>query len=361
MHRALERPKCYLFFGYMKKIYITEKGKKHFARRVRYQAKRHTEKWKNRKRNHKLKLYNVKNEKRIRREKPFLVHSAPLNFSLINNTNETLGYFAEMERKFKSKENLEIDISKVDDLTPDTIALLVASINDKDFVHESHYRGNAPQKRELQKLFTQSGFYNFVSNMGVNKRSEENMLHRETDRVVAPVIAMQAALKGIKHSFKNEDPYEPLYNILIECMSNTNNHANLDKKGKCKWWLYVYNDPLTNVTSYSFVDLGVGIFKSAVVQNYLKNLFKGTLLYKNINIADDLLAGKIQSRVDKDNDIRGKGIPQIVEHSQAPQFKSFFIITNDVKMDLKTGVKEQLDYNFEGTFLYWEIQQYHGN
>jgi len=136
-----------------------------------------------------------------------------------------------------------------------------------------------------------------------------------------------------------------------------NKYVNLKSKEKCNCWLYVYNDPITNNTSYSFLDLGVGIFDSVVVKGYVKQLLKGTLAYKNINIVDELITGKIQSRVDEDNEIRGKGIPQIVEYSKTKTFKEFYIITNDVKINLKTSDREQLDYNFSGTFLYWEIQK----
>ena len=146
-----------------------------------------------------------------------------------------------------------------------------------------------------------------------------------------------------------------LYEILIECMSNTHNHANLNKQGECRWWLYVYNNPITNSTSYSFVDLGVGIFKSAHTKNYITKIFKVTGLQKNIDLVDDLLAGKIHSRIEKDRELRGKGIPQIVKHSKNTWFKSFYIITNDVKIDLSIGSRESLDYSFDGTFLHWEL------
>lgn len=161
----------------------------------------------------------------------------------------------------------------------------------------------------------------------------------------------KASLVGIKYTFKSLKPYEPLYDILIECMSNTNNHASPDNDGKCNWWLYVYNEPGTNITSYSFLDLGVGIFKSAVVQNYIKQLFKGSTIYKNINLVEELLNGKIQSRIDEDKEIRGKGIPQIVSYAKLETFKEFYLITNDVKINIKTGVKIQLDFNLSGTFL----------
>lgn len=332
------------------------KARKITSIRTRYESKRRSKKWKKRKKYIKIHGRDIAVAKHKQFIKPFIDHPAPKKFSFINNTNEVLKYFIDAEKLFKKKYKLNLNIDDIDELTPDAISLMVASINDKDFHHKSGYKGDAPKKPELKKIFKESGFYNFVHSKGFNRAGKGNLLHKEVHTQVMPVLAQKAALIGIRHTFGNEEPYEPLYDILIECMSNTNNHASLKNKEKCKWWLYVYNEPGTKITSYSFLDLGVGIFDSVAVQGYLKQIFKGTIAYKNIKIVDDLLAGKIKSRIDEDNEIRGKGIPQIVEHSKLNAFKEFYIITNDVKINLKTAAREQLDYNFTGTFLYWEIQ-----
>lgn len=324
--------------------------------RSRYQAKRNSKNWKRRKLNRQFQSQiKIANDYK-KFIKPYTDHPAPKIFSFVHNTNETLKYFVDAEKLFKKKHKLNLNIDEIDELSSDAIALLVASINDRNFHHNSGYKGDAPKKPELKKLFKESGFYNFVKSRGFNRVGDGNLLHKEMHTKVMPNLAQKAALLGIRHTFGNEEPYEPLYDILIECMSNTNNHASLKSTTKCNWWLYVYNDPTTKNTSYSFLDLGVGIFDSIVVQGYIKQFLKGTVAYKNIKIVNDLLSGKIQSRVDMDNEIRGKGIPQIVEHSKHNTFKEFYIITNDVKINLKTLESEQLAYNFSGTFVYWVIQ-----
>ena len=339
----------------MKKHKKDEKTRRRFLAQVKYSAKRHTPRWKNRKKSKQLFRQNKQLKKRRQLKKPYLVHKAPTIFSLTRNTNEVLKYFTEAEKFMKDEENLIFDISDVTELTPDTIALLVASVKDPDFCHESEVRGNEPKDPYLKKLFSESGFYEHVNAYGFKKSREGNLLHKEVSRVVVTEIAKEASLTGIKNVFDNNKPYEPLYNTIIECMSNTNNHANLKHQGQCNWWLYVYNDPNSKSTSYSFLDLGVGIFRSTVMENYIKNLAKNTGLYKNINLVDDLLKGKIQSRILIDKEIRGKGIPEIVKHSKLKHFKSFYLITNDVKIDLKTGEKTQLDFSLHGTFWYWEL------
>lgn len=343
----------------MKRRYKTRKWIRVFAMKARYAAKRHTSRWKNRKRFRKFAL-KLRVHEEIRKQKqdlkPFINHVAPKNFSLIGNTNEVLKYFKDAEKIFKRGDNVGFDISKVDVLTSDALALLVASIKDPDFTHGGSYKGNTPEKPDLEKLFMESGFGDHVSHHWERKtNSSNNLLHKETHNKVEPRIAEAAFRTGLRH-VKKKLPFEPLYNTLIECMSNTNNHANLEKRGKCKWWLYVFSDPKRKVAAYSFLDLGVGIFKSAVVQDKLKKMLKGSILYPYVNLVDDLLDGNIQSRVDdEDQRIRGKGIPEIVGHAKLDDFKAFYIITNNVKVDLKTRAREELKYDLDGTFLYWEL------
>ncbi|MCK9445277.1 hypothetical protein M0Q50_00105 [bacterium] len=336
----------------MRKRTKKERRERYMQARARYEAKRHTKKWKNRK-----KRKAIRKIKKIRQAKKLPTSIiAPSNFSLIENAEEVLEYFKKANKLLCKGENVELDVSNVKQLTPPTLLLLVASINDHDFTQESIVSGNAPKKPELLKLFTESGFYDHVKTNGKFKSSKENLLNKQVDKIVVSEIVKEASIIGIKHVFNRETPFEPLYEVLLECMSNTNHHADLKHKGKCRWWLYTYNIPNKKITSYSFMDLGVGIFKSAVVKNYLKKYTKGTFLYPNIKLVDDLLSGKIQSRIEKDNEIRGKGIPQIVNNSKRREFKSFYIITNDVIIDLKTGNRKQLKNGLRGTFFYWEIQ-----
>ncbi len=324
--------------------------------RAEYQAKRRSIAWKNSKKQ-KLeftKIQKIKERKQSR--KPFHPYFAPNNFSLINNTDSVLSYFEEVKKGLKSGKNVTLDISKVDTLTPDTVALMVACINDADFTAGSKIRGNAPEKLELLKLFTQSGFYDHVQTNKKFSKGEESLLHKETHQKVEPLVVKDALLRGKRHVFGDEDQDLGLmYDILVECMSNTNSHADLQGEGTCFWWLYVYNDPNRRVTTYTFLDLGVGIFKSATVEGLIKKITKGTMLYPNIKLVDDLLSGKIKSRAKADREIRGKGVPQIVDNAQASYFGSFYIIANDVKINVKTKERQQLEHSLDGTMLYWEI------
>lgn len=336
---------------------LVEKQKRYQHIRARYQAKRQSAKWKARKKRRRLIAETKKIKKRKQVKKKPIPLASPKNFSLIQNTDEVLGYF-ELARKHLNKDdNVTLDISNVETLTPDSVALMVASINNEQFMGDGIITGNAPTKPDLKKLFTESGFYEHVRTNGKFKKDENGLLHKETHQKVEPEVAKLAILRGLKHVFASKKvDLGAMYDILIECMSNTNSHADLRREGTCYWWLYVYNDPDARTSTYTFLDLGVGIFKSATVEGFVSKARKAAGLYPNIDIVDDLLAGNIKSRAKKDRDIRGKGIPQIVANAKSDYFRSFYIIANDVKINLKTGEREQLQHPLNGTLLCWTLE-----
>lgn len=325
--------------------------------RIKYQAKRQSAKWKDRKKRRRFIVETIKIRKRKQAKKKSVRLSSPTNFSLIQNTDEVLGYFELAKKYLNSNENVTLDISNVANLTPESVTLLVASINHEQFIKNGIVTGNAPSKPKLNKLFTESGFYDHVRTNRRFKKDVNGLLHKETHQKVEPLVAKLAVLRGLKHVFATKKvDLGVMYDILIECMSNTNSHADLKREGTYYWWLYVYNDPEKNIAIYTFLDLGIGIFKSAAVQGFLNKTRKAAGLYPHINIVDDLLAGNIKSRVKKDREIRGKGIPQIVTNAKSDYFRSFYIIANDVKINLKTGERQQLQHSLNGTMLYWELE-----
>jgi hypothetical protein len=337
---------------------LTIKQKRYQRMRARYEARRRSPIWKKRRKQHK---WNA-NLKRIKRRKqaisPVIQLEAPKDFSLVQNTNAVLEYLVDARKRLRQDEKVMLDVSKVEALTPESIALLVACVNDPWFIGDGIVYGNAPNREDLKKMMTESGFYEYVRTKNKFKQSGASLLHKEKHTKVEPEVAKLVIEHGRDHVFGAGTTKDlgAMYEILIECMSNTNSHADLTKEGSCYWWLFVHNDPTAKISTYAFLDLGVGIFKSATVQGFLKTLGKAAGLYPNINIVDDLIKGKIKSRAKIDTDIRGKGIPQIVDNSKTDYFRSFYIIANDVKLDLKTGQKEQLQYALNGTLLYWELQ-----
>lgn len=299
--------------------------------------------------------------------KAYVELEVPKNFSFIDNTNEILEYFIKCKSLLHNKEKVQCDLSHITALSSDAIALLAACANDESFLGKrGRIRGNAPTDPELLKLFTESGFYNHVKATKVLKsahKSDTNLFHQESNYQVQSDIAKNACILGTKHVFGSNKPFPDLYEMLIEAMSNTNNHASNNSNAnqfkwwlytyQFKWWLYTYNAP-NGHTMYTFIDLGVGIFDSIPVQVF-KKIKRVIGLENNTDLVPDLLDGKIKSREKVDNKIRGKGIPQIAVNSNSQYFARAYIISNDVKINLKDKTAEALEHNFSGTMLFWEL------
>ena len=155
-------------------------------------------------------------KKARRRKLPPINKPAPKNFSIIRNTNEVLEYFEIVRKHLKRGDNVRIDKRDVEVFTVDTIALLVASINRRNFVHDAIVYGNAPKDKDLNKLFLESGFYDHVAeHEGFAKKSDGDQLFKEVSKIVMPELAAKASNMGIKHVFNNDIIFDDLFDILI--------------------------------------------------------------------------------------------------------------------------------------------------
>ena len=285
---------------------------------------------------------------------PIISLTAPKDFSLVYNTEETIQYFNTAQNRLKKRNKVLFDISQIQKLSTDAIAVQIAKIKDERFIQHGSVSGNEPNDNNLKELFVQSGFYDYVRTRGPKPVNDKKILiHKITNNRVEPDIAKDVCLLGLRHTFNNEEIFEPLYNILIEVMQNTNNHAG-STRGKYDWWLHVYAHPNSTKTSYTFLDLGIGIFESLPVKSFKRDFFEILGLTSNLDLVPKLLIGEIKSRTSRPE--RGKGIPQVYECSKDVVFNKFFLISNDIYANLKTGENRIIHTPFNGTLYYWEIK-----
>ena len=285
---------------------------------------------------------------------PIIPIKSPNDFSLINNTDATINYFNQAYDELKKGNRILFDISHIETITTDAIAVQIAKIKDEKFHFKNGIIGNAPNDESLKKLFVQSGFYDYVHIRGPKPNNDKKLLiHEITNNKVEPDIAKEACLLGLRHTFKNENIFEPLYDILIEVMQNTNNHAG-NERGVYDWWLHVYNHPDSSKTSYTFLDLGVGIFESLPVRTFKRDVLELLGLTSNVDLVPKLFAGEIKSSTARPE--RGKGVPQVFECSQHSTFVKFILISNDIYADLKNQEYKLINTPFQGTLYYWEIE-----
>jgi hypothetical protein len=120
------------------------------------------------------------------------------------------------------------------------------------------------------------------------------------------------------------------------------------------WWATVYGDLARRRVCYSFLDTGVGIFKS-VNLHWVRKAFRRLGLGDNSKVLLEILEGRVESRTGLP--YRGKGLPTIYKKSQSGNIKSLFIIANDVYADVTNNDYRTLNVPFPGTLLYWESEE----
>lgn len=338
----------------MRRILSTKEQRRRAARRARYEAKQRSEHAR------RLQRYKAglpasspvtKRKKKLQRVR---IMPAPPVFSFIHSPEQLIDYFEDARSWLRNKFIVNFDLSGVSAVTPDGIALLVAKVSDKEFRSGMAIRGVSPQDPVAARLFDESRFYNHVKASRLVPRDNRNLLlHKTTLRKVEPGIARDAGILAVKHLYGDGRKIRSLYEVLIGCMANTNNHASAKKRKKYDWWLFVCNSPDEKRTVFTFLDLGVGIFRSIRLQGIWRAALESLGLNRNVDIVPKLFAGEVASRTGKPE--RGKGIPRIYERANDGTFSRFVMVSNDVYANLITGDRRTLSRPFQGTFFFFEI------
>ena len=149
--------------------------------------------------------------------------------------------------------------------------------------------------------------------------------------------------------------------MFLELMQNTNNHASFDNLGEKHWWLSVDYDKENNKAKFSFIDFGVGIFKSLENKNsgskFYRIIEKVKNIYKygnNAELLKLLLEGEIHKTATGDY-YRGKGLPGIVNALKQNRISNLTIISNNAMADVNNNKYKLLNKALNGSFFSWEL------
>jgi len=349
----------------MKKLYTENKFKKYNKRSALKKWKRKLE-YKEWKRNKRRFLQGLTREEiiEINKFKDFVKVRAPENFSFIDNPNKTIEFINKIENLFYQRKKTFINISNVSNLDYSAIVVLVSimfSFKKKNIP----FAGNYPQKEELKKQLINSGYFKYFVKTNNEKieytLGKPNQIFTRANKRVNSELGLIVMQEASKTIWGENRILKGLQRVLLELMQNTNNHADLTGKGKKYWWLSVNHDKHNKKVRFSFVDYGVGIFKSLNSKpkgNKWYGWFekiKNKLKYgDNKEILQKLLEGELHLTVTGEH-FRGKGLPGIREVLLRNQISNLHIITNNVFANVENNEYKKLKSNFSGTFVSWEI------
>ena len=238
-----------------KKLFSKNKWKQHLRRRQRYQERIAQQK---KKHTYITQSGIVPPEQRRKR----IQLPLPPVFSMTRNPEEVCEFISTL-KLYARRVNLLLDLRNVTLITTDAIALLIATM---ESINEyASVIGNEPVDAAARDILIQSGFFEHVTSAHpVPARVHGRIAQRRSQRV-EPSTARELIHVGTEAVYGVRQKRRAAYRVLIESMNNTHNHAARPKRKKETWWATVYGDSSRNRICYTFLDTGVGIFRSVKI------------------------------------------------------------------------------------------------
>ena len=285
----------------------------------------------------------------------------PENFSLLNNTEETMRFFMYFIENVKSIEygkEFFVDSSKVKKVTVDAIIYLIAIMYspNTNIIMNYKYAGNFPKDEEARKIFHTSGFTNYV-------HSRAKMLPPSTGNMKImsglkndPEVAKQCCLFVMDKLGKSREDVMPLQVVLIELMSNVYLHAYEKNSFMIKRW-FIYAEHIDNCVRFVFADTGQGIAKTV-----RKNFSEIIKQFLGFSVKDEMLLESVfrgDFRTSTKEKHRGNGLKSVKERITNSIFSKFEVISGKGKCSILSSgeISSSLGYNntIYGTLFTFEI------
>lgn len=291
-------------------------------------------------------------------EKNVYLAEAPHVFSFIKNTEETNDFFLniveEMNKKIY-KQLFYIDSSKVKEVTTDALVYILALLYNIKLnpVLKYSFRGNLPIEKEAEKVYTESGFMNYVKTRRAVMPQTDDKIQIITGNQTDNKTAMRIC-DFVNERFSRTPTFtKDLYSTLIELMSNTVSHAYNDNGVMVPYW-YLYAIDKGEAIQFTFIDTGEGI----------PNTVRKKLLERLISVKDSELIysafmgdGRTETKLPN----RGHGLPDLYNKVVKGSLQNFCVLSgkgccksrvenNSIRFD-----KQEFDKDIIGTIFQFEI------
>ena len=190
---------------------------------------------------------------------------APSNFSLIENTEESLKFIAKIEKCLKNRSKVFVNLTDVETIAHGAIVVLL-SIMTKFKYNHIDFNGNFPKNKNANKALVDSGFFDQLYKRNISNEPNyafcRNKVLTHAGKVVDSSLADQIISEISNLIWGKQRRCLGVQRVFLELMQNTNNHASFDSKGLHHWWTTVQYDEKLKKAYFSFIDYGVGIINS---------------------------------------------------------------------------------------------------
>lgn len=295
---------------------------------------------------------------KVLKDKRYWRITIPEVFSIIENTDETLSFFSKVNSLAAKRRKIKFDFSEARKISPDAI-LYILSIFDylKNQYGELWVEGNVPKNPECRELLIESGFLTKVYSSSRFPKTNSNILAIESDSLVKPEIAKKVidfAEGHIQNPQKTNS--KSIYNALIECMSNTNNHAYNDipdekRNIARRWHLMAVYHGASNSVSFTFLDNGSSIPKT--IRKKFRERLIGLIKPQDSALILSALHGDFRTQTELG--WRGKGLPSIYDDWRNQTISNLKIVSRKGYVDCQGKRILDMPKSFKGTLLNWDF------
>lgn len=284
------------------------------------------------------------------------VLSADRQFSIRDNPDKTIEFLNKIHDSFLKDMPVFIDVSTVQNMTIDALLYLLALIDNMKYKEISfHVQGNLPKDIEANKIFSQSGFLNYVDTNTTTISTTKDCVQIYDGKNADPEIAKKLCSFAIEKLNKKRVEIKELYNTIMEIIINTKQHA-YNNSDLPKWYAYARYDNAG--IEFSILDTGSGI-PSTVRKNWLEKINELIAKLPIIQTSDGKLLKSVidgEFRTKTKEKYRGKGIPMIAEQNRNNYIKNLIIVSNNGYVVVGENEKD-LRSPLKGTLYYWRIEK----
>ena len=295
----------------------------------------------------------------LRRDNYDYKFNAPINFDFQRNFEFVIGFISKIENALHKEKTVFINMTYVQKIDFDTIILLLGIM--AEFKAKNiNFNGNFPKNKAAKTELLNSGFLDqLYPNQQSYKFGSKNGIYTHGKKIIDQEFTANLISSSITHIFGPNKRSQGAQRILIEAMKNTLEHANPFIKSS-SWWLSIKQDYIGKRTIFSFLDYGIGIFRSLKTKDknspgytYFEQFFE--LGINNEDVLKKIMNNELHNITRTKLANHGTGLPSMKTAFDNNFISKLVILTNDVYADISANTYKSTSNNFSGTLIQFEI------
>ncbi len=282
------------------------------------------------------------NEKKI-------VLSIPETFSISVDIEKVLKFVYNNKKIVATRRynQMIFDFSKVTVIDDGATTILLSLFYDMSSNKIKVGLNNLPDNPEACLFIEQSGFIQYFTGPLAKKKAGLNTTIKKGKSTILQKDSAALIHKSMKTVWGVDKRNQKLQGMLIELMTNSVNHAYLNKEREKTWYISTNHYIEQNKVEFCFVDNGDGIINTINVK------FKDKLFTSNEDLLVRAFEGEFRSRTKLAN--RGRGLIVVKGNQTNMTIRGLKVITNNVFLDFEKEIAVKLNTPFSGTFYSWII------